>query len=145
MKDVATLLRNTPAVCRRCYIHPAVIEAFEADELRDWSPGKARRGLNEDEMAFAAFLAQAEKHRTKRTRRAGANSPKLGESGGTDSINGALPALLKKSRIGRKAAEATTVSNRGAQTMRRTAGARQASSPPRGTRQATRCARHRRC
>jgi len=29
VKQVAGALRNTPAVCRRCYIHPAVIVAFE--------------------------------------------------------------------------------------------------------------------
>src|SRR5262245_7300060 len=29
VKQVAGALRNTPAVCRRCYIHPAVIAAFE--------------------------------------------------------------------------------------------------------------------
>ena len=27
---VARELGNTPAVCRACYIHPAVIEAFDA-------------------------------------------------------------------------------------------------------------------
>jgi DNA topoisomerase I len=33
VKVVSRRLGNTPAVCRACYIHPAVIEAFEAGEL----------------------------------------------------------------------------------------------------------------
>lgn len=33
VKRVARRLGNTPAVCRACYIHPAVIEAFEAGAL----------------------------------------------------------------------------------------------------------------
>jgi len=34
IKTVAEQLRNTPAVCRKCYIHPAVLEAYEAGTLR---------------------------------------------------------------------------------------------------------------
>lgn len=34
VKAVSERLGNTPAVCRACYIHPAVIEAFEASELK---------------------------------------------------------------------------------------------------------------
>ena len=34
VKAVARRLGNTPAVCRACYIHPAVLEAFEAGALR---------------------------------------------------------------------------------------------------------------
>ena len=33
VKDVAKLLRNTPAVCRKSYIHPGVVEAYHAGEL----------------------------------------------------------------------------------------------------------------
>jgi DNA topoisomerase-1 len=28
VESVADLLRNTPAICRKCYIHPAVVEAY---------------------------------------------------------------------------------------------------------------------
>jgi DNA topoisomerase-1 len=34
VKAVARRLGNTPAVCRACYIHPAVIEAYEAGTLK---------------------------------------------------------------------------------------------------------------
>jgi DNA topoisomerase-1 len=33
VKAVAGILGNTPAVCRACYIHPVVFEAYEADAL----------------------------------------------------------------------------------------------------------------
>ena len=32
-KEVSTHLGNTPAVCRRCYVHPAVVAAFESGAL----------------------------------------------------------------------------------------------------------------
>jgi DNA topoisomerase I len=33
IKSVAEKLGNTPAVCRRCYVHPAVLECYSAGEL----------------------------------------------------------------------------------------------------------------
>jgi DNA topoisomerase-1 len=65
VKTVAATLRNTPAVCRRCYIHPAVIEAFEAGELNGLPKVRTRRGLKADEAAFASLLAR-ESRRVKR-------------------------------------------------------------------------------
>ena len=65
VKTVAATLRNTPAVCRRCYIHPAVVEAFEAGELNNLPKVRTRRGLKADEAAFAALLAR-ESRRVKR-------------------------------------------------------------------------------
>lgn len=65
VKTVAATLRNTPAVCRRCYIHPAVIEAFEAGELQSLPKVRTRRGLKADEAAFATLLAR-ETRRVKR-------------------------------------------------------------------------------
>jgi DNA topoisomerase-1 len=130
VKDVAGLLRNTPAVCRRCYIHPAVISAFEADELQSLPPGRSRRGLRVDEVAFAALLAHAQKRAAKLARQAGAKGRKLRESAVVDSIDGSLTSLLKKSRVVRKAAmeEANGKPNgkTGGRTSRRTAGMRAA-------------------
>ncbi len=95
VKEVASLLRNTPAVCRRCYIHPEVITAFEAGELQALLPAAARRGLRVDEAAFAALLVQAEKRARQARRKAGHAAP--------EEINGAeLTALLKQSRALRK-------------------------------------------
>ena len=33
VQEVAAQLGNTPAVCRKCYIHPAVIESFATGKL----------------------------------------------------------------------------------------------------------------
>ncbi len=56
---LADLLRNTPAVCRRCDIHPAVLDAFEAGMLAALEMRRTPRGLRVDEAAFAALLKQA--------------------------------------------------------------------------------------
>jgi len=40
VRAVAAQLRNTPAVCRKCYIHPAVFEAYEVGVLRRRLSGK---------------------------------------------------------------------------------------------------------
>jgi DNA topoisomerase-1 len=98
VKEVAGLLRNTPAVCRRCYIHPAVISAFETDQLQTLPPGQSRRGLKVDEVAFAALLAHAEKRAARLARQAGAKGRKLREADNAESINGSITTLLKKSR-----------------------------------------------
>ena len=124
VKDVAVLLRNTPAVCRRCYIHPAVISAFEADEMQSLPPGRSRRGLRVDEVAFAALLAHAQKRAAKLARQAGTKGRKLRESTVADSVDGSLTHLLKKSRVVRKEAAA----NPDAQSARRTAPMRAAAA-----------------
>ncbi len=68
---VARQLRNTPAVCRRCYIHPIVLEAFERGrDLPDGAPTGRRavprlRGI---ERAVFRLLDTAD---TVRQRKAG--------------------------------------------------------------------------
>ncbi|SAK54641.1 DNA topoisomerase [Caballeronia calidae] len=69
VKEVAQLLRNTPAVCRKCYVHPAVIEAFEAGELAETMPASRRHGLRTDESALAIFLEKDAKRRTREAAR----------------------------------------------------------------------------
>lgn len=133
VKEVAGLLRNTPAVCRRCYIHPAVISAFESDQLQTLPPGQSRRGLKVDEVAFAALLAHAEKRAARLARQAGAKGRKLRETDTAESINGSITTLLKKSRTIRneanKAAKAAAKDSvkpsakAGARTARRAASA----------------------
>jgi DNA topoisomerase I len=65
IKEVSKILRNTPAVCRKCYVHPAVIEAFEAGELADQLPPSRRSGLKTDEAALAIFLQKDAKRRAR--------------------------------------------------------------------------------
>jgi DNA topoisomerase I len=69
VKEVSQLLRNTPAVCRKCYVHPAVIEAFEAGELAEAMPASRRRGLRTDEAALAIFLEKDAKRRAREAAR----------------------------------------------------------------------------
>ncbi|WP_447592074.1 DNA topoisomerase IB [Aquipseudomonas campi] len=56
VKQVAKQLGNTPAICRKCYIHPAVIEAFLAGELAAIRAGGVRKGLREEESMLMRFL-----------------------------------------------------------------------------------------
>jgi DNA topoisomerase-1 len=61
VKDVAEELGNTPAVCRKCYIHPAVLNAYDDRPALDrWVRARAaarpRRGLGTEESALLTFL-----------------------------------------------------------------------------------------
>ena len=63
IKRVSQQLGNTPAICRKCYVHPAVIEAFEQGAMvleRAVETGQAKpnpRGeLSGDEAAVVMFL-----------------------------------------------------------------------------------------
>ena len=66
--SVAVQLRNTKAVCRKCYVHPAVIDAYLAGHLQ-----KAMRGLR-DEAGVTRLLqgrrdhAQTPRHHSRRIR-----------------------------------------------------------------------------
>lgn len=52
---VAQRLGNTPAVCRRCYVHPAVIDGYLAGTL-DLACAAGGDGLDADEGAVLGFL-----------------------------------------------------------------------------------------
>ncbi len=61
VKDVAEELGNTPAVCRKSYIHPAVLAAYvDKAGLDRWNKARAfarpKRGLGTEESALLAFL-----------------------------------------------------------------------------------------
>ena len=44
VKRVAERLGNTPTVCRNCYVHPAVLESYQAGvTLEEFRPRKERR------------------------------------------------------------------------------------------------------
>lgn len=71
IREVACLLGNTPAVCRKCYVHPAILEAYLDNSLqRIVSLGAAStkyRGLRENEKWLLHFL-QREARPTRRRR-----------------------------------------------------------------------------
>ncbi|MBJ9976552.1 DNA topoisomerase IB [Pseudomonas sp. S75] len=60
VREVAGRLGNTPAVCRRCYIHPAVLEHFHLGRLADLPRSRARKGLELEEVALLGFLQALE-------------------------------------------------------------------------------------
>ena len=50
VKDVATRLGNTPTVCRKCYIHPVVIESYLRGKLKTLR-GRAAKASDDDRPA----------------------------------------------------------------------------------------------
>ena len=55
--SVATRLGNTPAVCRRCYIHPGIIDAFMDGKVVDGGARRLRESrMTADEASVLAFL-----------------------------------------------------------------------------------------
>jgi DNA topoisomerase-1 len=65
VENVAKRLGNTPAICRKCYIHPAIFESYldgslaealkqRADEILD----QPQPGLSAQEVALTAFLSR---------------------------------------------------------------------------------------
>jgi DNA topoisomerase-1 len=59
VREVAARLGNTPAICRRCYVHPAVIDAYGAGQVSAVTPPRARRWLSAAECGVTAMLAAA--------------------------------------------------------------------------------------
>ncbi len=54
IETVSHSLGNTPTICRKCYVHPALIEAYLAGNFK---LGRSKRtGLSEHEAAVLAFL-----------------------------------------------------------------------------------------
>jgi DNA topoisomerase-1 len=65
VKTVAEQLGNTPAVCRKCYIHPAILEGYAGglmmEVLQNQSTAKIRssiKALRLEEQALMRFLSR---------------------------------------------------------------------------------------
>ena len=56
VKNVARQLGNTPAVCRKCYIHPAVLDGFLLGALAELPRPRTRKGLRAEEVGLAMYL-----------------------------------------------------------------------------------------
>jgi DNA topoisomerase-1 len=66
VRQVAKQLGNTPAVCRKCYIHPAVLESFLGGSMRfRWanSEGTPAAGICAIERELIRFLAARRRKR----------------------------------------------------------------------------------
>lgn len=66
LDEVAKMLRNTRAVCRRCYVHPAAVEAWQDHSLGKEMAAIRRRlprplkGLDSDESTVLRWLSGRE-------------------------------------------------------------------------------------
>lgn len=65
IESVATRLGNTPAICRKCYIHPVIMESYLEGSMLDALQRRAEKGLmeevrepNPEEAAVLALLQQ---------------------------------------------------------------------------------------
>lgn len=58
MKKVAARLGNTPAVCRKCYVHPLLVERYMQGALPPVERVAAPRGLRADERRLLRLLAE---------------------------------------------------------------------------------------
>ena len=59
IKDVAKRLGNTPAICRKCYVHPAIVDTYlEQGRLAPARALRAREGLTSEELFVLALLQQ---------------------------------------------------------------------------------------
>jgi len=62
IESVARRLGNTKAICRKCYIHPMILTAFQEGRFLDSTPlggarpGRNRAGLTAEEAAVLRFL-----------------------------------------------------------------------------------------
>jgi DNA topoisomerase-1 len=58
VKDVSRQLGNTPTVCRQCYIHPDVLDAFASGELAQLPRARKRKWMTGEEVALLNFLTE---------------------------------------------------------------------------------------
>jgi DNA topoisomerase-1 len=60
IEEVSDALHNTKAVCRRSYVHPQVLTAYESGRLAKIKPvARAPRGLSRDEQLTFALIRSA--------------------------------------------------------------------------------------
>jgi DNA topoisomerase-1 len=73
IRAAAEHLGNTPAVCRRSYIHPKVLAGYQAQRR---APARRVRGLRKDEQAVLGLLGYRGHPGTGRSSRQGARVPR---------------------------------------------------------------------
>jgi len=53
IESVAAKLGNTPSICRKCYVHPAVLESYLDGSLLEGMRARARQQMQDDLQALA--------------------------------------------------------------------------------------------
>jgi DNA topoisomerase-1 len=65
VEAVAKMLGNTPAVCRKCYVHPEILESYLAGDtiatIRQQAAGRIDHGLSQLKPEEAAVLVLLQK------------------------------------------------------------------------------------
>ena len=60
IKEVAQQLRNTPAVCRKCYVHPSVLERYQRGDLpAAFAASHSKTELSAFESKVLRFLRES--------------------------------------------------------------------------------------
>jgi len=63
IEAVAKHLGNTPAICRKCYVHPHVIDRYlQEGRLKRPARARALRGLSDDEIFALSLLVKGERN-----------------------------------------------------------------------------------
>lgn len=97
VESVAKRLGNTRAVCRKCYIHPAVIEAYEAGELRKTRGGPEAAVLMLLRRGASVIAARSESRRSSlRSRSAARRRSGVPRSGGATVRSPRRPARRRR-------------------------------------------------
>ena len=103
IERVSKHLGNTPAVCRRCYIHPEIFEGYLDGTLLEALAEKSRAyladnldGMSPEEAAVTAFLrlrlgemAAESRAARKRGRSGDSAAAKIVENAGKEPVSGA--------------------------------------------------------
>jgi DNA topoisomerase-1 len=58
-RKISLELANTPAVTRKSYIHPLIIESFETGDLKNVRDAVKKRGLSAAESKLMQFLQKS--------------------------------------------------------------------------------------
>ncbi len=66
VQTVATSLGNTPTICRKCYIHPRLIEDYLDGGFK--LPRSSKQGLSKHEAGVLAYLSRKAKRRATKAR-----------------------------------------------------------------------------
>jgi DNA topoisomerase-1 len=66
IRDVAKRLGNTPAICRKCYVHPAIVDAYlEAGTLAPARAPRSREGFTDEDLFVLALLQERSRENNK--------------------------------------------------------------------------------
>ena len=76
VESVARKLGNTAAVCRKCYVHPAIVASYERGELQQAMRASAKHGRSE-ELGVVAVLRAELRREARKARRSSAQGRSL--------------------------------------------------------------------